>query len=181
MYYSFGKIPVRSSEIKSWIQKLTAVDPLKTFIHHHRKCIIHPTTDQVVKRTYQAREPTSRLRPAPSTRPSVACHRTTEISALETILVAAWIEKQRWLFAPPHPAASRPSLSNSTVLAWWRAAVEMSESGVETDKNIEIWKIKKLIKALESARGNGTSMISLIMPPRFFFSLSLFSLLFFYH
>lgn len=36
----------------------------------------------------------------------------------------------------------------------------------ETDKNIEIWKIKKLIKALESARGNGTSMISLILPPR---------------
>ncbi|KAJ0528448.1 putative 50S ribosomal protein L30e [Helianthus annuus] len=41
----------------------------------------------------------------------------------------------------------------------------MSE-GQETDKNIEIWKIKKLIKALEAARGNGTSMISLIMPPR---------------
>jgi peptide chain release factor subunit 1 len=41
----------------------------------------------------------------------------------------------------------------------------MADSG-ETDKNIEIWKIKKLIKALESARGNGTSMISLIMPPR---------------
>ncbi|KAJ4977429.1 hypothetical protein NE237_002535 [Protea cynaroides] len=38
--------------------------------------------------------------------------------------------------------------------------------GYETDKNIEIWKIKKLIKALEAARGNGTSMISLIMPPR---------------
>ncbi|KAD4386202.1 hypothetical protein E3N88_26371 [Mikania micrantha] len=37
--------------------------------------------------------------------------------------------------------------------------------GQETDKNIEIWKIKKLIKALEAARGNGTSMISLIMPP----------------
>ncbi|KAK4759845.1 hypothetical protein SAY87_022976 [Trapa incisa] len=37
--------------------------------------------------------------------------------------------------------------------------------GQESDKNIEIWKIKKLIKALESARGNGTSMISLIMPP----------------
>lgn len=36
----------------------------------------------------------------------------------------------------------------------------------DTDKNIEIWKIKKLIKALEAARGNGTSMISLIMPPR---------------
>ncbi|XP_016477312.1 eukaryotic peptide chain release factor subunit 1-3-like isoform X1 [Nicotiana tabacum] len=38
--------------------------------------------------------------------------------------------------------------------------------GHDNDKNIEIWKIKKLIKALEAARGNGTSMISLIMPPR---------------
>ena len=34
------------------------------------------------------------------------------------------------------------------------------------EKNIEIWKIKKLIKALEQARGNGTSMISLIIPPK---------------
>eukprot|EP00271_Cylindrocystis_brebissonii_P011706 TRINITY_DN29622_c0_g1_i1.p1 TRINITY_DN29622_c0_g1~~TRINITY_DN29622_c0_g1_i1.p1 ORF type:complete len:440 (+),score=92.64 TRINITY_DN29622_c0_g1_i1:292-1611(+) len=42
----------------------------------------------------------------------------------------------------------------------------MADGGPEQDKNIEIWKIKKLIKALESARGNGTSMISLIMPPR---------------
>lgn len=47
----------------------------------------------------------------------------------------------------------------------------MSDSGGETDKNIEVWKIKKLIKALESARGNGTSMISLIMPPRCEFQL----------
>jgi len=36
----------------------------------------------------------------------------------------------------------------------------------ETDKNIEQWKIKKLIKSLEAARGNGTSMISLIIPPK---------------
>ncbi|CDR45373.1 CYFA0S18e00386g1_1 [Cyberlindnera fabianii] len=36
----------------------------------------------------------------------------------------------------------------------------------EAQKNIEIWKIKKLIKALEQARGNGTSMISLIIPPK---------------
>lgn len=36
----------------------------------------------------------------------------------------------------------------------------------ETDKNIEMWKIKRLIKALEIARGAGTSMISLIMPPK---------------
>ncbi|CAK7909926.1 eukaryotic peptide chain release factor subunit 1 [[Candida] anglica] len=40
----------------------------------------------------------------------------------------------------------------------------MSEETAE--KNIEIWKIKKLIKSLEEARGNGTSMISLIIPPK---------------
>merc|ERR1712232_1031431 len=28
------------------------------------------------------------------------------------------------------------------------------------------WKIKRLIKSLEAARGNGTSMISLIIPPK---------------
>lgn len=33
----------------------------------------------------------------------------------------------------------------------------------EAEKNIEIWKVKKLIKSLEAARGNGTSMISLII------------------
>ncbi|KAF8001535.1 hypothetical protein HF325_004036 [Metschnikowia pulcherrima] len=33
-------------------------------------------------------------------------------------------------------------------------------------KSIEMWKIKKLIKSLEMARGNGTSMISLIIPPK---------------
>lgn len=31
---------------------------------------------------------------------------------------------------------------------------------------LQIWKIKKLIKSLDSARGAGTSMISLIMPPK---------------
>lgn len=36
----------------------------------------------------------------------------------------------------------------------------------ESDKSIEQWKIKKLIKGLEAARGNGTSMISLICPPK---------------
>eukprot|EP00055_Hartaetosiga_balthica_P006618 m.21110 g.21110 ORF g.21110 m.21110 type:complete len:435 (+) comp5326_c0_seq1:36-1340(+) len=34
------------------------------------------------------------------------------------------------------------------------------------DNNVEMWKIKKLIKNLEAARGNGTSMISLILPPK---------------
>lgn len=37
---------------------------------------------------------------------------------------------------------------------------------MEAEKNIEIWKVKKLIKRLEAARGNGTSMISLIIPPK---------------
>ena len=34
------------------------------------------------------------------------------------------------------------------------------------DTNIEIWKIKKLIKSLDAARGSGTSMISLILAPK---------------
>ena len=35
----------------------------------------------------------------------------------------------------------------------------------EMDQQIEIFKVKKLIKNLQAARGNGTSMISLIIPP----------------
>lgn len=34
------------------------------------------------------------------------------------------------------------------------------------EENIEMWKIKKLIKGLQMARGNGTSMISLVIPPK---------------
>ncbi|KAG1671407.1 hypothetical protein FOA52_011904 [Chlamydomonas sp. UWO 241] len=41
-----------------------------------------------------------------------------------------------------------------------------AQQQAEQDRNIEIWKVKRLIKALESARGAGTSMISLIMPPK---------------
>ncbi|CAH1258388.1 eukaryotic peptide chain release factor subunit 1 [Branchiostoma floridae] len=40
------------------------------------------------------------------------------------------------------------------------------DSSDQADRNVEIWKIKKLIKSLEAARGNGTSMISLIIPPK---------------
>ncbi|KAJ3302293.1 translation termination factor eRF1 [Kappamyces sp. JEL0829] len=36
----------------------------------------------------------------------------------------------------------------------------------EEEKNVQLWKVKKLIKGLEAARGNGTSMISLILPPK---------------
>jgi peptide chain release factor subunit 1 len=44
----------------------------------------------------------------------------------------------------------------------------MSENGTcdQLDKNVELFKIKKLIRSLEQAQGNGTSMISLIIPPR---------------
>mmetsp|Transcript_13622 Transcript_13622/g.20739 ORF Transcript_13622/g.20739 Transcript_13622/m.20739 type:complete len:458 (+) Transcript_13622:86-1459(+) len=41
----------------------------------------------------------------------------------------------------------------------------MSDQKDELDQQIEIFKVKKLIKNLEAARGNGTSMISLIIPP----------------
>jgi peptide subunit release factor 1 (eRF1) len=37
----------------------------------------------------------------------------------------------------------------------------------DVDANIEMWKIKKLIKGLTEARGNGTSMISLVIPVSF--------------
>ena len=42
----------------------------------------------------------------------------------------------------------------------------MADAETAADRNVEIWKIKKLIKSLEAARGNGTSMISLIIPPK---------------
>lgn len=41
-----------------------------------------------------------------------------------------------------------------------------SAGAAEASNNVEIWKMRKLIKNLESARGNGTSMISLIIPPK---------------
>lgn len=36
----------------------------------------------------------------------------------------------------------------------------------EDDAQVEMFKVKKLIKSLQAARGNGTSMISLIIPPK---------------
>jgi peptide chain release factor subunit 1 len=36
-------------------------------------------------------------------------------------------------------------------------------SANDAEKNIQMWKVKNLIKRLEAARGNGTSMISLII------------------
>ncbi|CAL1703401.1 unnamed protein product [Somion occarium] len=40
----------------------------------------------------------------------------------------------------------------------------MSQDNAE--QNIQMWKVKKLIKSLDAARGAGTSMISLIIPPK---------------
>jgi len=43
----------------------------------------------------------------------------------------------------------------------------MASNSQETaDQTVQIWKVKRLIKSLEAARGAGTSMISLILPPR---------------
>ena len=36
----------------------------------------------------------------------------------------------------------------------------------KVDENIEMWRMKKMIKMLENARGNGTSMITLLLPPK---------------
>lgn len=42
----------------------------------------------------------------------------------------------------------------------------MSEEQDAQAVQVEIWKVKKLVKSLTLARGNGTSMISLVIPPR---------------
>ncbi|KAG1145184.1 hypothetical protein G6F37_006804 [Rhizopus arrhizus] len=50
---------------------------------------------------------------------------------------------------------------------WSTIAIEKENGCLDTtDENVEIWKMKKLIKSLQMARGNGTSMISLVIPPK---------------
>jgi len=34
------------------------------------------------------------------------------------------------------------------------------------DRHIEVWKIKRLIQKLDNCRGNGTSFVSLYIPPK---------------
>jgi peptide chain release factor subunit 1 len=53
-----------------------------------------------------------------------------------------------------------------------RRAADLKKAGVQAgheltkeERHIQMWKMKKLIKSLTNARGNGTSMISLILPP----------------
>ncbi|KAJ4463108.1 putative Eukaryotic peptide chain release factor subunit 1 [Paratrimastix pyriformis] len=62
----------------------------------------------------------------------------------------------------PSPAPSPvPTQSPSSAIGGFPGAVDE-----EDERNIQQWKIKKLIENLEAARGAGTSMISLIVPPR---------------
>ena len=39
-------------------------------------------------------------------------------------------------------------------------------TGNIADKNIEQYKIKRMIKKLEASKGNGTSMVTLVIPPK---------------
>merc|ERR1719347_1275266 len=41
-----------------------------------------------------------------------------------------------------------------------------SDPNGEVDEAVEQWKIRNLIKKLTACRGNGTSMISLLIPPK---------------
>jgi peptide chain release factor subunit 1 len=43
---------------------------------------------------------------------------------------------------------------------------EKKGDSADEDKAVEQWKVRKLIQNLDAARGNGTSMISLIVPPK---------------
>ena len=61
----------------------------------------------------------------------------------------------------PSANSSEPEVSSLT-----NAKMSAQQQQNEAEKNIEMWKVKKLIKRLEAARGNGTSMISLIVPPK---------------
>ena len=45
------------------------------------------------------------------------------------------------------------------------AAVSKMAAVEEDDQHVQMWKVKQLIRKLSAARGNGTSMISLIIPP----------------
>ncbi|KAJ3154471.1 Electron transfer flavoprotein alpha-subunit [Irineochytrium annulatum] len=42
----------------------------------------------------------------------------------------------------------------------------MADQSGDVDDNVELWKMKRLIKGLEAAKGNGTSMISLLLRPK---------------
>lgn len=47
-----------------------------------------------------------------------------------------------------------------------RGSAQSGAMETEAERAVEQWKVKRLIRTLEAARGNGTSMISLIIPPK---------------
>jgi len=42
----------------------------------------------------------------------------------------------------------------------------LSVQGQGENRHVEMWKIKRLINKLENCKGNGTSMVSLVIPPK---------------
>lgn len=58
----------------------------------------------------------------------------------------------------PLPATTSSSHSSPPIMS----AVPQDQA----EQNIQLWKTRKLIKQLDSARGAGTSMISLVIPPK---------------
>ena len=43
-------------------------------------------------------------------------------------------------------------------------ATSLAQEG--ENRNVEIWKIKRLIQKLDNCKGNGTSFVSLYIPPK---------------
>ena len=44
--------------------------------------------------------------------------------------------------------------------------MESAPTGNIQDKHIEMWKVKRIIKKLDNSKGNGTSMVTLVIPPK---------------
>jgi peptide chain release factor subunit 1 len=45
------------------------------------------------------------------------------------------------------------------------SSIQTASTGASDNKHIAIWKIKKLIVKLDNCKGNGTSMVTLVIPP----------------
>ena len=44
--------------------------------------------------------------------------------------------------------------------------MEMQAVIAQEDRNVQIWKVKKLIQKLDTIKGNGTSFVSLYVSPQ---------------
>lgn len=63
--------------------------------------------------------------------------------------------------AHSHPTENRQEAHITTTSTH---TLNMADAQAIADQNVHMFKIKRLIKGLSAARGNGTSMISLIVP-----------------